>query len=50
MNRWGHTATLHRDRYILIYGGRDNNGYWNTVDVIDIGMLCVEEGRGEREE
>lgn len=36
VSRWGHSATLHRDRFLVIYGGRDNNGYWNTIDTIDI--------------
>jgi hypothetical protein len=41
----GHSATLHRDRYLLIYGGRDSNSYWNTMYSIDI---YVEGGEGRR--
>lgn len=34
--RWGHSATLHGTR-VALFGGRDETGYWNGVDVIDLG-------------
>ncbi len=34
--RWGHTVTLHGNR-VALYGGRDETGYWNTLDVLDVG-------------
>jgi hypothetical protein len=36
--RWGHTTTLHGPR-VGLYGGRDETGYWNTLDVIDVGRV-----------
>jgi len=39
--RWGHTATLH-DTRVLLYGGRDANGYFNSIESIDASSQLVE--------
>eukprot|EP01127_Copromyxa_protea_P002768 TRINITY_DN12729_c0_g1_i1.p1 TRINITY_DN12729_c0_g1~~TRINITY_DN12729_c0_g1_i1.p1 ORF type:complete len:547 (-),score=113.97 TRINITY_DN12729_c0_g1_i1:75-1715(-) len=39
--RWGHSATLHGNR-VALYGGRDESGYWNTLDVIDVDQQLIE--------
>jgi N-acetylneuraminic acid mutarotase len=39
--RWGHSATLHDSR-ILIYGGRSDTGYYNSIDIIDISTELIE--------
>jgi N-acetylneuraminic acid mutarotase len=39
--RWGHSATLH-DTRILIYGGRNDEGYFNTIDTINYANQLIE--------
>jgi len=39
--RWGHTATFH-DTRILIYGGRAEHGYYNTIDILDTATELIE--------
>jgi N-acetylneuraminic acid mutarotase len=39
--RWGHSATFH-DTRILIYGGRNDEGYFNTIDTINYTAQLIE--------
>jgi len=39
--RWGHSATLH-DTRVLLYGGRTSQGYYNTIETIDIATELIE--------
>jgi len=41
MPRWGHTATLHDSR-VLIFGGRATQGYYDTIDMIEINTQLIE--------
>eukprot|EP01126_Amoeba_proteus_P059891 TRINITY_DN7873_c0_g1_i4.p1 TRINITY_DN7873_c0_g1~~TRINITY_DN7873_c0_g1_i4.p1 ORF type:complete len:433 (-),score=86.98 TRINITY_DN7873_c0_g1_i4:191-1489(-) len=39
--RWGHSATRHGN-HVLLYGGRDETGYWCSFDLIDIENDLIE--------
>jgi len=39
--RWGHSATLH-DARLLLYGGRNDEGYFHTIDAINYASQLIE--------
>jgi len=39
--RWGHSATLHDSR-LLLYGGRNDEGYFHSIDAINYASQLIE--------
>lgn len=41
VKRWGHSATLHGTR-IVLFGGRDDDGYHSSYEIIDTATSLID--------
>lgn len=40
LGRWGHTSTLIKDNRVFVFGGRNNDVFFNDLHILDLELMA----------